>query len=323
MMKKDNGALSREDADASSKAAVCYHVPVLRERSVQMLVTDPDGIYIDVTFGGGGHSRAILEHLSDKGRLFGVDRDPDAAANAPDDSRFTFIASDFRYLTHWTDYYGITQVNGILADLGVSSHHFDTPERGFSFRYGAALPDMRMNTRGGRTAADLLNAAPEQEIADILFRYGELKDARRIATSLVQARQKAPITTIDELVSVLQPYLPRASEQRRSKLSRIFQAFRIAINDELGALKALLAASEELLVPGGRIAVLTYHSLEDRIVKQWFRQGAGTSAENELIYGAAPKLFQAVNNRPIVADDEEIAHNNRARSAKLRVAEHR
>ena len=195
----------------------------------------------------------------------------------------------------------MSQVQGILADLGVSSHHFDTPERGFSFRFEEALPDMRMNPRAGISAAELINSAAESELADILYQYGELHDARQIAAALVKARTDMPIQSMEKLVACLQPYLPHASEQRRNKLSRIFQAFRIEINDELGALKALLAASEELLPVGGRIAILTYHSLEDRIVKQWFKQEVTITEQQAMLYGAAPRLFKAVNNKPITA----------------------
>lgn len=311
----------KEELHTPQTEAGCYHVPVLRERSVELLVTDPDGIYIDATFGGGGHTRCILEQLSAQGHLYGFDQDPDAAANAPEDERFTFIASNFRYAAHWMEYYGVSQVQGILADLGVSSHHFDTPERGFSFRFEEALPDMRMNPRAGISAAELINSATESELADILYQYGELHDARQIAAALVKARTDMPIQSMERLVACLQPYLPHASEQRRNKLSRIFQAFRIEINDELGALKALLTASEELLPVGGRIAILTYHSLEDRIVKQWLKQEVTITKQQAMLYGVAPRLFKAVNNKPITAGADELARNSRSRSAKLRVAE--
>ena len=275
--------------------------------------------------GGGGHSRALLDRLSSEGRCIGLDQDPDAVANAPEDGRYHFLATNFRYLSHWLDYWGLEgQVDGILADLGVSSHHFDSEERGFSFRYEESMPDMRMNSRAGRTARDLLLNYSEEQLADILYYYGELHDARRIA-GLVVSHRATGFPTISSLMEALAPVLPKGGPQLRNKLSRIFQALRIEVNDELGALRQLLTDSVRLLKPGGRLAIISYHSLEDRMVKDFFRLGGFEQPADGLM--GMPQLQQrvaplrAITRKAITPSAEEIADNNRARSAKLRVAE--
>lgn len=275
--------------------------------------------------GGGGHSRALLDRLSPEGRCIGLDQDPDAVANAPEDGRYHFLATNFRYLSHWLDYWGLEgQVDGILADLGVSSHHFDSEERGFSFRYEESMPDMRMNSRAGRTARDLLLNYSEEQLADILYYYGELHDARRIA-GLVVSHRATGFPTISSLMEALAPVLPKGGPQLRNKLSRIFQALRIEVNDELGALRQLLTDSVRLLKSGGRLAIISYHSLEDRMVKDFFRLGGFEQPADGLM--GMPQLQQrvaplrAITRKAITPSAEEIADNNRARSAKLRVAE--
>lgn len=302
-----------------------YHTAVLCEASLDLLVTTPAGLYVDVTMGGGGHSRALLDRLSPEGRCIGLDQDPDAVANAPEDGRYHFLATNFRYLSHWLDYWGLEgQVDGILADLGVSSHHFDSEVRGFSFRYEESMPDMRMNSRAGRTARDLLLNYSEEQLADILYYYGELHDARRIA-GLVVSHRATGYPTISSLMEALAPVLPKGGPQLRNKLSRIFQALRIEVNDELGALRQLLTDSVRLLKPGGRLAIISYHSLEDRMVKDFFRLGGFEQPADGLM--GMPQLQQrvaplrAITRKAITPSAEEIADNNRARSAKLRVAE--
>ena len=302
-----------------------YHTAVLCEATLDLLVTTPAGLYVDVTMGGGGHSRALLDRLSPEGRCIGLDQDPDAVANAPEDGRYHFLATNFRYLSHWLDYWGLEgQVDGILADLGVSSHHFDSEERGFSFRYEESMPDMRMNSRAGRTARDLLLNYSEEQLADILYYYGELHDARRIA-GLVVSHRATGYPTISSLMEALAPVLPKGGPQLRNKLSRIFQALRIEVNDELGALRQLLTDSVRLLKPGGRLAIISYHSLEDRMVKDFFRLGGFEQPADGLM--GMPQLQQrvaplrAITRKAITPSAEEIADNNRARSAKLRVAE--
>ena len=302
-----------------------YHTAVLCEATLDLLVTTPAGLYVDVTMGGGGHSRALLDRLSPEGRCIGLDQDPDAVANAPEDERYHFLATNFRYLSHWLDYWGLEgQVDGILADLGVSSHHFDSEERGFSFRYEESMPDMRMNSRAGRTARDLLLNYSEEQLADILYYYGELHDARRIA-GLVVSHRATGYPTISSLMEALTPVLPKGGPQLRNKLSRIFQALRIEVNDELGALRQLLTDSVRLLKPGGRLAIISYHSLEDRMVKDFFRLGSFEQPADGLM--GMPQLQQrvaplrAITRKAITPSAEEIADNNRARSAKLRVAE--
>lgn len=275
--------------------------------------------------GGGGHSRALLSRLSPEGCCIGLDQDPDAVINAPTDSRYHFVATNFRHLSHWLDYWGLVgQVDGILADLGVSSHHFDSEERGFSFRYEEAMPDMRMNSRSGLTARDLLLSYSEEQLADILYYYGELHDARRIAALIVSHRATG-YPTIAALIEALAPVLPKGGPQLRNKLSRIFQALRIEVNDELGALRQLLGDSVTLLKPGGRIAIISYHSLEDRMVKDFFRLGSFDQPDEALVGmpQSAPAPLRVITRKAVTPAADEIADNNRARSAKLRVAERR
>ncbi len=278
----------------------------------------PDGVYVDVTFGGGGHSRAILERLGEGGRLLGFDQDLDAAQNALDDARFTFVRSNFRYLSNFLRYHNIEKVDGILADLGVSSHHLDDETRGFSFRFDGDL-DMRMNRRSALTAAAVLNSYDEARLSDIFFNYGELRQARRVAKAVVAARAVAPIEVAAQLIDVVRPFFPR--EREKKEMAKLFQALRIEVNDEMGALRELLRQSAQVLNVGGRLAVLTYHSLEDRLVKNFIRTGNVDGRQEKDFYGRALSPFAAVNNRVLVASDDEVAANPRARSAKLRVAE--
>lgn len=295
-----------------------YHVPVMLNETLDGLCIKPDGVYVDVTFGGGGHSRAILERLGANGRLLGFDQDLDAAKNAIDDARFTFVRSNFRYLSNFLRYHRIEKVDGILADLGVSSHHFDDESRGFSFRFDGDL-DMRMNRRSALTAATVLNDYDEGRLSDIFFNYGELRQARRIAKAVVAARASAPIETVARLMEVTKPFFLR--EREKKELAKLFQALRIEVNDEMAALRELLCQAADSLAVGGRLAVLTYHSLEDRMVKNFIRTGNVDGRQQKDFYGNVLSPFVAINNRVLVASDDEVAVNPRARSAKLRVAE--
>lgn len=295
-----------------------YHVPVMLNETLDGLRIKPNGVYVDVTFGGGGHSRAILERLGDGGRLLGFDQDLDAAQNALDDARFTFVRSNFRYLSNFLRYHQIEKVDGILADLGVSSHHFDDETRGFSFRFDGDL-DMRMNRRSALTAAAVLNGYDEGRLSDIFFNYGGLRQARRVAKAVVAARAVAPIETAVRLIEVARPFFPR--EREKKEMAKLFQALRIEVNDEMAALRELLGQSAKMLAMGGRLAVLTYHSLEDRMVKNFIRTGNVDGRQEKDFYGNVLSPFAAVNNRVLVASDDEVAANPRARSAKLRVAE--
>lgn len=295
-----------------------YHVPVLLNESINGLNLHPDGVYIDVTFGGGGHSREILRRLPQGSRLFSFDQDADAERNIVDDDRFTFVRSNFRYLKNWMRYYEIDQIDGLLADLGVSSHHFDDESRGFSFRFDAPL-DMRMNKRADKTAADIVAEYDEEALADIFYLYGELKNSRRIASALVKARQQHAIATTQDFLHVVEPFFKR--EREKKDMARLFQALRIEVNHEMEALKEMLAAATQLLAPGGRLSVITYHSLEDRIVKNVMKTG---NAEGKMIqdfYGRIETPYRLVNNKVIVPTDEEQQRNPRSRSAKLRIAE--
>ncbi len=290
-----------------------YHIPAMLNETIEGLQIKPGGVYVDVTFGGGGHSRAIIESM-DGGHLYSFDQDKDALSNAIDDERWTFVHSNFRYLRNWMDYYGVTEIDGLLADLGVSFHHFDCPERGFSFRFSAPL-DMRMNQTAKRTAADIVNGYSEEELANIFWLYGELKNGRGIARNICKARSLKPILRTEELVAA-----SRIPAEMSKELARLFQALRIEVNDELGALREMLVAARDLLKPGGRIAILTYHSLEDRLVKNFLRSGN--------LEGTIEKDFYGNNLSPFVliekgreASPEEVERNPRARSAKLRVAE--
>lgn len=295
-----------------------YHVPVLLDESINGLNLHPDGVYIDVTFGGGGHSREILRRLPQGSRLFSFDQDADAERNIVDDDRFTFVRSNFRYLKNWMRYYEIDHIDGLLADLGVSSHHFDDESRGFSFRFDAPL-DMRMNKRADKTAADIVAEYDEEALADIFYLYGELKSSRRIASALVKARQQHAIATTQDFLHVVEPFFKR--EREKKDMARLFQALRIEVNHEMEALKEMLAAATQLLAPGGRLSVITYHSLEDRIVKNVMKAG---NAEGKIIqdfYGRIETPYRLVNNKVIVPTDEEQQRNPRSRSAKLRIAE--
>lgn len=296
-----------------------YHIPVLLQESVDGLRINPGGTYVDVTFGGGGHSREILRRLGPEGRLYSFDQDADAERNVPEgDERFTFVRSNFRYLTNWMRYYGVDGVDGLIADLGVSSHHFDAEERGFSFRYDAPL-DMRMNGRAGMTAADLVNTYDEERLANVLYLYGELKNSRRLASAIVKARSQKNIVFIEDLLQAVKPLMPR--EREKKDLARVFQALRIEVNHEMDALQEMLEATLKVLRPGGRLSVLTYHSLEDRMVKNFVRAGRVDGKVEKDFYGRTFTPWKAVNNRVIVPGEEEQRENPRSRSAKLRIAE--
>lgn len=315
------------------KTAETYHVPVLLGQSVDGLNIQPGGIYIDVTFGGGGHSSEILSRLDDNAHLYSFDQDPDAEQNTMhsenakegsepkrfvDDSRFTFVRSNFRYLKNWMRYYGIEHIDGLLADLGVSSHHFDDETRGFSFRYDAPL-DMRMNKRAGKTAADIVNNYEESALADIFYLYGELKNSRKIASTLVKARAEKPIATTQDFIKAVEPLFKR--EREKKDMAKLFQALRIEVNHEMDALKDMLKAATELLKPGGRLSVITYHSLEDRIVKNVMKTGNAEGKMEQDFFGKIETPFKLINNKVIIPDNDEQEKNPRSRSAKLRIAE--
>ena len=296
-----------------------YHVPVLLDECVGALNLRPGGVYVDATFGGGGHSRKILSQMPDGSRLYAFDQDADAERNIPDETEgFCFVRSNFRYLKNWMRYYGEPYVDGILADLGVSSHHFDDPERGFSFRFDAPL-DMRMNGRGGQTAADVLNRYDEDSLARIFNLYGELKNGRRLASLLVRRRAEQPIETVGQLLDILEPLMP--PQRQKKDIAKAFQALRIEVNHELEALHELLQASISLLRPGGRLVVLTYHSLEDRIVNNYMRSGNAEGQVEQDFFGNRRSPLRPVNNKVIVPSAEEQQDNPRSRSAKLRIAE--
>lgn len=298
--------------------AETYHVPVLLEESVGGLDIKPDGVYVDVTFGGGGHSREILRHLGAQGRLFSFDQDEDAERNIVDDDRFTFVRSNFRYLKNWMRYYEVEQIDGLLADLGVSSHHFDDETRGFSFRFDAPL-DMRMNKRSGMTAADILNDYTEEQLSDIFYIYGEMKNARRIAAAIVKARGDQRIATTGDLIKVTEAFFQR--EREKKEMAKMFQALRIEVNHEMDALKEMLDGARELLKVGGRLSVITYHSLEDRIVKNVMKVGNAEGKVTQDFFGRTASPFRPLGNKVIVPSDDEQQRNPRSRSAKLRVAE--
>lgn len=296
-----------------------YHIPVLLKESVDGLDINPDGVYVDVTFGGGGHSREILSRLGDNGHLFSFDQDADAENNIVDDPRFTFVHSNFRWLSNWMRYYDIEHIDGLLADLGVSSHHFDDAERGFSFRYDAPL-DMRMNREGGKTAANIVNDDTEEHLADIFYLYGELRRSRQIAAAIVKARQRKPILTTQDFLQVVDPLFRR--EKEKKDMARLFQALRIEVNHEMQALSEMLTSATRLLAKGGRLSVITYHSLEDRMVKNIMKSGnVNGKVEEDPVYGRKASPYNLVNNKVIVPSDEEVERNPRSRSAKLRIAE--
>lgn len=295
-----------------------YHIPVLLYPSVDGMNIQPGGIYVDVTFGGGGHSREILRRMDDTARLYSFDQDEDAEKNIVDDPRFTFVRSNFRYLHNFLRYYHHEQVDAILADLGVSSHHFDDSERGFSFRFEGKL-DMRMNKRSGLTAADVVNTYSEERLADLFYLYGELKNSRKLAATLVKARASAPLTTIEEFLAVVKPLFGR--EREKKELAKVFQALRIEVNQEMEALKEMLAAAVRVLKPGGRLVVITYHSLEDRLVKNLMKTGNTEGRVVKDFFGRVETPFRLVTNKVIVPDEAEQQRNPRSRSAKLRIAE--
>ena len=284
----------------------------------------PSGIYVDVTFGGGGHSKEILSRLNGKGRLFSFDQDADAEKNIEASEGFTFVRSNFRYLKNWMRYYGVEKIDGLLADLGVSSHHFDDESRGFSFRFDAPL-DMRMNKRAGMTAADVVNEYDEERLADIFFLYGEMKNSRKIASMLVRARQKKPIQTTLDLITAVRgqqtPTNTMAESREKKDMAKLFQALRIEVNHEMDALKEMLLSATELLKPGGRLSVITYHSLEDRMVKNVMKTGNAEGKRVQDFYGKVETPYRLVNNKVIVASADEQQKNPRSRSAKLRIAE--
>lgn len=295
-----------------------YHIPVLLHETVEGLDIQRDGIYLDLTYGGGGHSREILSRLGPEGHLYGFDQDLDAMQGAIQDERFTFVRSNFRFLKNWMQYFEVEQVDGILADLGVSSHHLDEGERGFSFRYDAPL-DMRMNQQSHLTAKTVLQEYSEEQLANVLYLYGELKNSRRIAAALVKARAKGTLETTGELADVLEPLM--GYDHKKKDLARVFQALRIEVNGEMKALGQMLQAAIEVLRPGGRLVILTYHSLEDRIVKNMFRAGNPEGKGETDIFGRCNAPLRPVNRNVITPSAEEEAQNPRSRSAKLRIAE--
>ncbi|MBP1640955.1 MAG: S-adenosyl-methyltransferase MraW [Bacteroidetes bacterium] len=295
-----------------------YHIPALLHETIDGLHIRQDGVYVDVTFGGGGHSREILNHLGKNGKLLGFDQDEEAYNNRPDDERFIFVRSNFRHITNFLKYHGVEQVDGILADLGVSSHHFDSADRGFSFRFDGNL-DMRMNKKATLSAEQIINTYSEEKLADLFYNYGELNNARKLASAIAKARAQNKITTINQLLEILQPFFK--FEREKKDLAKAFQAIRIEVNDEMSTLKELLMQVPGLLKPGGRLAVITYHSLEDRMVKNFIRSGNMEGKLQKDFYGNIQAPLKAINNKPIVPTDDEVQTNPRARSAKLRVAE--
>ena len=298
--------------------AETYHVPVLLHESIDGLAINSGGIYVDVTFGGGGHSKEILRRLDEKAHLYSFDQDPDAEKNIVNDDRFTFVRSNFRYLKNWMRYYGVDHIDGLLADLGVSSHHFDDETRGFSFRFDAPL-DMRMNKRAGTTAAEILNTYDEEELADIFYIYGELKNARKIASIIAKTRNEKKIETTGDLMNATEKLFQR--EREKKEMAKMFQALRIEVNHEMDALKEMLNGAKDLLGEGGRLSVITYHSLEDRIVKNMMKAGNVEGKIKQDFFGRIEAPFRLINNKVIVPSDEEQQQNPRSRSAKLRIAE--
>ena len=295
-----------------------YHVPVMLEECLEGLNIKPNGVYVDVTFGGGGHSRAILERLGDGGHLYSFDQDLDAAKNAFEDDRFTFVRSNFRYLKNFLRYHGEEGVDGILADLGVSSHHLDDETRGFSFRFEGQL-DMRMNTAAGKTAADVLNEYSEEELANVFYFYGELQQARKLAKAIVKVRGEEGFSDIARFMEVVKPFFKH--EREKKDLAKVFQALRIEVNREMDVLKELLEQVADVLADDGRLVVMTYHSLEDRLVKNFIKTGNCEGKQEKDFYGRVVAPLRAVNSKVIVATEEEVERNPRARSAKLRIGE--
>ena len=299
-----------------------YHTPVLLNESIDGLNIHEGGVYVDVTFGGGGHSREIISRFKGGEHLYSFDQDADAEKNigAIDTAQFTFVRSNFRYLKNWMRYYGVEKIDGLLADLGVSSHHFDDETRGFSFRFDAPL-DMRMNKRAGKTAAEILNNESEERLADIFYIYGELKNSRRIAAAIVKNREQKSIDTTQDFMNVVEPLFKK--EREKKDLARLFQALRIEVNHEMDALRDMLKAASELLAPGGRLSVITYHSLEDRIVKNVMKTGNPDGKVQQDFYGRVESPFVLVSNKVITPSSSEQERNPRSRSAKLRIAERR
>ncbi len=295
-----------------------YHTAALLAPTIDGVLTRRDGIYVDATFGGGGHSRALLSNLSDSAQLFSFDQDKDAFANRIDDRRFCFVLGNFRYLKNFMHFYGVSEIDGLIADLGVSFHHFDDADRGFSFRFSGPL-DMRMNRSAQLTARDIVNTYDADRLARIFRLWGEVQDSRRMATAIVTARKTQPLDTTEQLAAIVSPLCGRDKEKK--DLARVFQALRIEVNDELGALSDLLEAALALLRVGGRMAILTYHSLEDRLVKNFIRSGNLEGEIKQDFYGRKICPLEPVNKKVIVADDEEVQRNSRARSAKLRIAQ--
>jgi 16S rRNA (cytosine1402-N4)-methyltransferase len=300
-----------------TKKELKYHIPALFRESIEGLNIKPSGCYVDVTFGGGGHSRGILEKLGQDGRLYGFDQDADAEENIPEDVRFTFVRSNFRYLPNFMRYHHEDEIDGLIADLGVSSHHLDDADRGFSFRFDGEL-DMRMNNREGQTAADVVNKYSEERLADVFYAYGELKNARKIASSVVRARTARPLLTTTNLLELALPFFGR--EKEKKFLAQVFQALRIEVNQEMQALRELLTQSLKLLKPGGRLVVITYHSLEDRLVKNFMKTGNFEGRVIQDFYGNVRPPLRMLS-KAVMPSKEEIENNPRARSAKLRIAE--
>lgn len=298
--------------------SLTYHVPVLLNESVDGLNIKAGGVYVDVTFGGGGHSKEILSRLPEGAHLFSFDQDADAERNIIADDKFTFVRSNFRYIKNFMRYHEVEGIDGVLADLGVSSHHFDDSERGFSFRFDGKL-DMRMNQRAGKTAADIVNTYEEEALADLFHLYGELKNSRKIASAIVKARSTKALRTIEDLLNIVKPMFGR--EREKKELAKVFQALRIEVNQEMDALKEMLLAATELLNPGGRLSVITYHSLEDRIVKNLMKTGNCEGKEDKDFFGRSSSPYRLINNKVIVPDADEQERNPRSRSAKLRIAE--
>ena len=295
-----------------------YHTPVLLQESIDGLGIKPDGVYVDVTFGGGGHSREILHRLGDNGHLYGFDQDEDAEKNIISDDRFTFVRSNFRYIRNWMRYYHVEYIDGLLADLGVSSHHFDDETRGFSFRFDTPL-DMRMNKKASITAAQIINSSDENQLSDILSIYGELKNARRLASSIVKMRSEKPIETTGDLIKATEHLFHR--EREKKDIAKLFQALRIEVNHEMDALKELMSESSLILRKGGRLSIITYHSLEDRIVKNFMKSGNAEGKVKQDFFGYTEAPFKQLSGKVIVPSEEEQHLNPRSRSAKLRIAE--
>ncbi|KAA6349563.1 Ribosomal RNA small subunit methyltransferase H [termite gut metagenome] len=298
---------------------IAYHTPVLLKESIDGLNIQPSGIYVDVTFGGGGHSREILSRLGATGRLLGFDQDEEAKRNIPNDRRFTFVHSNFRYLQNFLRYHKIAKIDGILADLGVSSHHFDDEKRGFSFRFEGELLDMRMNKRANITATDILNNYEEERLADLFFLFGELKNSHRLASAISKARIERKIMTIGDLLEIIKPFL--GHEQEKKELAKVFQAIRMEVNHEIEALKKLLVTAGNLLNPQGRLSIITYHSLEDRMVKKLMKTGNVEGKIEEDFFGNRHPPFRPINNKVIIPSRTEMKQNPRSHSAKLRIAE--